>query len=792
MKSNLFARRHWWRASTAGAAIAIALAPGAALAQAAPAADQATTPPTAEATTATKVTAAGQAAPVADQSEIVITGRAAGSGINKLEAGYSITTMSASDIKLQAPKSTGDLLKSIPGIWVESSGGIGTSNVFVRGIPSTGDAPFVTMQINGIPVYGASAESFMDQTAMVRIDDTVAGVEGVNGGPGSLYADGQPGLTTNLLLRHGGEETHGSATASITSYGLWRLDGYLSGKISDGLYYMVGGYLTQGDTVRKAGFDTEKGGQFTANITKTFDRGQLNVFARYTDDHGEWFLPFAVDVPGIDAGTYNQLSKYTRFATIIAPGSAGSGATERFDLGKGRGWKGVVGGANFDYDLGGGVGFTDRLGITNGTLQTTGLVPQGAGAITVATALSNPDNLVTAGQTSVHTIDTGETLAPTDYVQQFGLWVVEKKLKAISNEAVINIKSGRNTLNLGYYFNHFTSDDAWSLGDNTWMQVGGSRDLVDLNNGTPGAFAIADRGSADVNALYVSDSFNVTDALRLDAGVRHQWTSIRFDINGAGTPDSANLTRQATPWTIGANYRATENVDFYARASEGYHSPSFDDVRSQLGNTGPRLDRNWKVRSYEAGTKYHDHGLDLALTGFYDQVVGAVYNDVGVPPVVAGSKTKGLEFDGSWHQTSGFGFLANAVLEDAKTDTPTIPDFDGKWAVRIPHYQVRFTPTYTVRMSGDSDVTLYGTWEAIGKRYSDLMNIQPLPAYGTLSAGVKADIDHFTLQVSGDNLTDSHGLTEGNPRFLEAPGAAIPDVRPIFGRSFRFAVGYAF
>lgn len=781
-------RCHLLRTSSLAVACAVVITPGVAAAQSAPAAEQ----PGAPVPSTTPAPAAAAAPAAAEQQEIIVTGRPAGSGINKLEAGYSITTLSANDIKLQAPKSSGDLLKAIPGVWIESSGGVGDTNVFVRGIPSTGDAPFLTFQINGIPVYGASTESFMDQSGLVRIDDTLIGVEGVNGGPGSLYADGQPGLTTNIRLRQGGEETHGSATASITNYGLWRADGYASGKLSDGLYYMVGGYLARGDSVRRAHFATEKGGQITANVTKTFSRGKLDVFARYTDDHCEWFLPFAADVPGINKGTYNQLSPYSRYATIITPGSAGSGATERFDFGRGRGWKGVIAGATLDYNLGGGLGFTDRLGLTSGTLQTTGLVPQGAGAIPVATALASPGNLTTAGQTTVHTIHTGETLAPTDYVQSFGFWVVEKKLRAVSNEAVLNWKTGPNTLNLGYYYNHFSSDDAWSLGNNRWMQVGGSRDFVDLNNGTLGAFAISDRGTADVNALYLSDSFNVTDALRIDAGIRQQWTHIRFNINGAGLPNSADITRKATPWTVGANYRATPNFDVYVRASKGYHSPSFDDVRSQLGNTGPRLDENWSVLSYEAGVKYHKDGLDLALTGFDDKVVGAVYNDVGVPPVVAGSKTKGIEFDGSWHQYSGFGFLANADLEDAKTDTPTIPDFNGKWAVRIPHYQVRLTPTYTARISDRREVTVYGTWEAIGKRYSDLANIQPLPAYATLSAGVRAKIDRITLQVSGDNLTNSHGLTEGNPRFLATPGAALPDVRPIFGRSFRVSAGYAF
>ncbi|MBP2274920.1 MAG: hypothetical protein ACJASD_001941 [Sphingomonas echinoides] len=32
----------------------------------------------------------------------------------------------------------------------------------------------------------------------------------------------------------------------------------------------------------------------------------------------------------------------------------------------------------------------------------------------------------------------------------------------------------------------------------------------------------------------------------------------------------------------------------------------------------------------------------------------------------------------------------------------------------------------------------------------------------------------------------------GNPRFLAGPGATLPDVRPIFGRSYRVTVSYAF
>jgi outer membrane receptor protein involved in Fe transport len=720
-------------------------------------------------------------------TDIIVTGRAAGNGIKKLEAGYSITTLSAADVAIQNPKSTGDLLKSVPGIWVESSGGVGTSNVFVRGIPTTGDAPFVTMQFDGVPVYGVNSPSFMDQTGLVRIDDTIANIEAVNGGPAALFSDGQPGLTTNLILREGHEATEGSVKVSATDYGARRIDSYLSGKLSDDTYYMVGGYYQAGDSARRAGFDTEKGGQITANVTHKFDNGKVNLFARYTDDHGEWFLPFATNVPGLDLGRYNQLNNYTRFLTIVTPGSGGS-ATELTDIGAGRGWKGVIGGGNLSLGLGDNLDFADHFGFTSGTLQTTGLVPQGAGAITVASALASGDGA--EGQTTVTGIHTNQALGNGDYVQQFGAWVVQKQLRAISNEAALTLKTGGHKISLGYYFNHFSSDDVWSLGNNYWMQVGGAADLVNLNNGKLGAYAIADFGSAEENAAYLADSWQITEQLRLDAGIRYEVLKTRFDIESNGAPAAISKKNEAAPWSVGLDYKVMPTLNLYARVSQGYHTPTFDDLRSQIGNTGPELDNTWKVLSVETGVKYREHGLELALSGFYDKVTGEVYNDVGVPPQIAGSKTYGVEFAGSWTSDFGLGITTDAVLEDPKTASKG-DSFDGLQAVRIPKYQLRLTPAYKATF-GNTKATLYGTFEAIGKRYSDLNNTQPLPAYSTISAGILVEHGGLSFQVAGDNLGDSHGLTEGNPRYLAGPGAAIPDLRPIFGRSFRFTVGYKF
>lgn len=54
------------------------------------------------------------------------------------------------------------------------------------------------------------------------------------------------------------------------------------------------------------------------------------------------------------------------------------------------------------------------------------------------------------------------------------------------------------------------------------------------------------------------------------------------------------------------------------------------------------------------------------------------------------------------------------------------------------------------------------------------------------------DVDAWTFQVSGDNLTDEIGLTEGNPRIDVGSGGIgnIYRVRPLFGRSLMGSVTY--
>lgn len=80
-----------------------------------------------------------------------------------------------------------------------------------------------------------------NQDRRVPGDETMPGGEAANGGFSVLFSGGQPGLTTNLLLREGYETTQGDIMVSATTYGARRIDGYLSGKLSKDTYQMAGG-----------------------------------------------------------------------------------------------------------------------------------------------------------------------------------------------------------------------------------------------------------------------------------------------------------------------------------------------------------------------------------------------------------------------------------------------------------------------------------------------------------------------------------------------------------------------
>ncbi|MDG2528010.1 TonB-dependent receptor domain-containing protein [Caulobacter endophyticus] len=716
--------------------------------------------------------------------EVIVVGTPGGAGIDKLSASFAVSTVNAADITKASPKSSAELLALVPGVWVETSGGVAGANVFVRGFPATGDAEFLTIQLQGAPIYPPSTLSFLENSSIFRVDETISRMEALRGGPNPIFSNGQPGLTTNFMLKEGGEETKGLVKASTSDYGLRRIDGVVSGKLADDLFFMVGGYVARSPGIRDTQFDSEKGQQFTVNLTKKLENGKINLYARATDDHGAWYLPFAINVPGVDKGTYTQLGELSRHQALQVHAN---GATRSFDLADGRGWKGYVAGGSFEHEFGDGWTVRDRFSFTKGDANTYGLVPDG-GAVTaasVATVIGGP--VATRG---------GTVLGANDYVQAWGAWIVEKEIEALTNDFSVSKTFGTHEVSAGYYASSFSSDDFWTIGNFRPMQVKANGDYLAANVScanlaTAGSgtgcwnYGLVSAGDGRVDALYLADAWQATEALRIDLGVRRERFKTDYVVDdGNGYPDglairTTDYSQSKTSYTVGANYDLNDVSGVFVRYSRGYKFPSFDNFRENLTDT-------LKVDQYELGYKLRSGPFELYATGFANEFKGAKFADVGGIQESNTNKAHGIELDGRWRSDFGLSLALNGTFQKTEIKQSSIPANAGNSAQRQPDWQIRFTPSWDVQL-GTVDATFYGTLSAVDDRYGDNANTQVLKGYEKLDLGAIFRVAQFDVQIAADNLTDSHGLTEGDPRSTSGANA-----RPILGRSVRLSVGYNF
>lgn len=712
--------------------------------------------------------------------EIIVTGTAGGAELRKQDASFSISTLSAEDLATAAPKSTAEIFALVPGIWAESSGGVAGANIDVRGLPGGGDAPFVTVSLNSSPIYGTDTLSFFEMSSIFRTDETIATAEALRGGPNAVFSKSEPGVTLNMRLKEGSDDTQGAFKVSTSDYGLMRADGFASGAITDGLYYMIGGYASVSSGIRDAQFKSEKGYQLTAHITMPFERGKIGVYTRLTDDHGQWYLPMALN-SGNDLGTFSQLGDATRYRTLRVNAA---GDTKRFDFADGRGWKGSVSGINASFDLTPDITLRDNLSFTKGSADTYGFVPDG-GAVQVSDL--NVGVVRTTG---------GQTLNGSDWVQNYGHWVVQKDLKSLSNDLSLSAKIAGHDITAGYYFSKFSSDDFWTLGNflpvhnvangDTLANVSCSA-LQDAGSGSGcWGYGIDSEGDATVHAFYLADSWQITDALRLDGGVRRERQSIDYVLDaGPGYPDGTqdlnidNLIAKKWAWTVAANYAFSDDLGVFARYSNGFRFPSFDNIREGNRNV-------FGVKQTEVGVKISQDRFNLFATGFYNT------NDSSVS-VVGGSdnstfttRAYGVELDGRVF-AGPFTLAMIGTLMDTKITDSSIASEVGNDVLRQPKWQFRVMPSYTLDM-GEWTSNFYASVNPVGSRYSNNANTVKLDSYTKVDAGVKVTTPwNITGELHADNLFDSHGLTEGDPR-----NPTSPNGRPILGRSFKFSLGYAF
>lgn len=717
-----------------------------------------------------------------DNTEVIIvSGTPGGLGIRKIDASFAVTNLDASDIEKLAPKSTADLFKAIPGVWVESSGGESGANVFVRGFPGGGDAPFLTISMQGSPIYPAPTLSFLENSQLFRVDETIEMVEGLRGGPNPVVSNGQPGLTTNFRLKRGGESTEAKAKYTTSDYGLNRVDLVMSGELSDDLYYMVGGYIKSSPGIRDAGFNSEEGNQFTLNLTKIFDNGELNLYTRQTDDHGTWYLPTPLNVSGVDA-SYTQIGTKNRLATIYY---GPDDTAQSFDFGNGRGWDGHISGGSLKLDLPGDWHLVDRFNMTKGQANTFGMVPNGA-ATTVAMVADNGNSATGAVTGDVYTSNTD--------IQQIGRWVVLKDIESFTNDLAVSKQWGTVDTAFGIYSATTKAKDWWSIGNHAYylLQPGGELlEGIACNESAAGcgwSYDIDSVGDASTMAVYATSTWYATDDVTVDFGLRHENHQVSYSVDeglDGKISKALDYDENKVSWTTGVNYALDDNSGVFVRLNRGYKMPYFDDFRDNWGAYTGGNNLIKEVTQSELGYKFMSDEFQIFATGFANEVKGDTFVRLpGSPAEILTNEAYGIEVDSNYDHESGLSVNLNATVQ--KTKITASATNEGNEAQRQPGWQIRVTPSYEFEMGDGMFGSVYATLSAVDDRFGDNENTVVLGGYEKLDVGLTFEpIEALRLQLSVDNLTDTMGITEGDPRNPDAPNG-----RYIMPRSIKFSVSY--
>jgi outer membrane receptor protein involved in Fe transport len=784
--------------------------------------------------------------------QVVVTGTANG-GLKKIDASYSITTATLQQIKEANPKSAADLLKISPGVYPESSGGQTGANIEVAGFPGGGDAPYVSFQLNGSPLYPMSTLSFMDNSSMFRLDDTIERLEAVQGGPSVLYGSGQPGLTANFILKQGTGVPSGDIGLTYGSEGMERLDGFFGFKIADGWFGSIGGFWRKSDGVRDPQFTADDGGSLTATLSHDFDNGTIMFYARDLKDHNQFVTDTPIlnpssgsfsNYPGFSPLTGTFGSKADRYETIQTTPCNTAGCTPGgfpVDLAKGRGADLHMAGGNLDLDFGGGWSLSDKFNFTGGQMNTISFFSTGANPSTLASYISGAETAdgLPAGLVATANYTNGGAANMNENVNTQGLWYVHKEISSASNEIHLSKELfDGNTLTAGNYTAVYSDHDTWYLGNSMLLQAQSNPNpiVVNLSNGTNSyaltspqgfasgsSFALHEAWNAVNTAFFLADSWKV-DRWLFDAGVRieHQEANGTLQNNASGDLDNNPSTlynngssylinsyttvpysKTAPSWTLGANYEFNDNMSAYVRVNDGIHFPGFDDLRG-LPSTPVQ-----KIHNMELGFKYQADWIYASVSAYHRLFYGVPYTittDTGQQSFVYDSDTKGINFQtlikpfehftlalGGDYMDGHYTHYLTCVQYVAQDGSNQCTSINGMQLQRQPKFQARLTPAYDVPTSWGS-MRFWITYEYVGNRYGDLIEQQPLGNYYDLSFGAAANIgENWSLTLQGTNLTDQTGITEGNARlfgFASSNGVIL--ARSIEGREVNFQVKYNF
>ena len=739
---------------------------------------------------------AAAAADKADKSDglkldaVVVTGTSTAK--SKMRTSVAISTIESEGVTAVTAASATDVLRAVPGIRAEASGGESNANVAVRGIPvSAGGARYIQFQEDGLPVLQFGDIAFATPDTWMRADAAFERLEVVRGGSASTLATGAPGGIINFINKTGLEQGGSIQLTKGLDFDQTRVDYGYGGRLAPKTRFYIGGFYRVGDGGRKGADGTENGGQIRGNVTfELSGKDYVRFSFKHLDDHTPTFMPTPVryvngsiqEIPGLDprrTAFYNAGWPLDNTLTNTN-GRANSNIRDGLSA------KSDAFGADVSLDAGGGFRLQNKFSWSKNSGRFIGIFPGDdvAAAPAGTTIATGPDagktytgNKFTAVVFNTKVDDAGLLANDLKFSREFDLGAGTRV------SAVAGLYTSVQKLDLTWNFNQYSlsADESGAK----LLNVPG------VTNGAPGF------GGCCSNT---QDSKYTTNApylvLNLDSGPFSGDVSLRRDNNKAsgsyyqsnagvaydlGKPNLIDYDFGRTSYSLGGNYELNKDLSVFARYSDGaaYNADriTFFNNPNLVNGKSSTIPVN-KVKQTEVGVKLRGNGYSLFAT-LFDAKTDEVNVDVTTTPIVAKAnsyRSKGLELEGS----ARFGLvslLGGLTYTDAK-------QADGRAPKRQAKFVYQLTPTLNFSDELTAGVGIVGTSKSQDDGPSGPLTIT-LPAYTVVNAFVSYSLTpKATLTLAANNLFNEIAYTESN----DGRGAA----RAYTGRTVKASIRYNF
>jgi len=296
-------------------------------------------------------------------------------------------------------------------------------------------------------------------------------------------------------------------------------------------------------------------------------------------------------------------------------------------------------------------------------------------------------------------------------------------------------------------------------------------------------------------AGFANGTWHVLPHFDLTFGGRYSHNRQHADVEQGGT---LNILTGAPPqivtssaehvftYSVAPRYQITETASVYARVATGYRPGGPNVVPPAAPPGTPLFYHSDRTTNYEAGLKstWLDHRLSLDVSAFYidwkDIQLFAEINQVGVNTNGGTARSRGVEFTVTALPVTGLNVSLTGAYTNARLtqDTPAATGgHNGDPLPYIPDWSIDLNADYEWHWGDGFTPYVGANVNYVGKQAADfaerfangvLITLPTYEEYG-LHAGLRRD--HWSLELYGKNLGNSHGLTE----ITGVAGASYPN-----------------